>query len=293
MNTPIRSIAVIGATGMLGAPVTKILKQENFSVTAVVRDMQKAQRKLGAGFYLSKATLEDKNSLRTAFADVDYVYLSLSTTPGEKNSEFKTEIDGLQNVIDAAISARVKRIGMLSSLVKNYDGFDWWMFDIKNQACRMLLDANIPATIFYPSNFFENLTQLQLKGNRILLAGDQTTKSWWISAGDYGRQVAESFRINSNHTGNREYSIQGPEPFSMEEAADEFIRHYSGKQLKTAKAPMWIFKLLKPFSADLDFRYHILTAINNYDETFQSEDTWKALGKPETTLAEWAEKQSL
>jgi uncharacterized protein YbjT (DUF2867 family) len=293
MNTPIRSIAVIGATGMLGAPVTKILKRENFSVTAVVRDMQKAQRKLGAGFYLSKATLEDKNSLRTAFADVDYVYLSLSTAPGEKNSSFKTEIDGLQNVIEAAISARVKRIGMLSSLVKNYDGFDWWMFDIKNQACQMLLDADIPATIFYPSNFFENLTELQLKRNRVLLAGDQSTKSWWISAGDYGRQVAESFRINSDHTGNREYSIQGPEPFSMEEAADEFIRNYSGKQLKKVKAPMWIFKLLKPFSADMDFQYHILTAINNYDETFQSEETWKTLGKPETTLAEWAEEQSI
>ena len=28
MNTPIRSIAVIGATGMLGAPVTKVLKAE-------------------------------------------------------------------------------------------------------------------------------------------------------------------------------------------------------------------------------------------------------------------------
>lgn len=292
MNTPIRSIAVIGATGMLGAPVTKVLKQENFSVTAVVRDMQKAQRKLGAGFYLSKATLEDKHSLRTAFADADYVYLSLSTAPDEKNSEFKTEIDGLQNVIDAAISARVKRIGMLSSLVKNYNGFDWWVFDIKRQACQILLDADIPATIYYPSNFFENLTELQLKGNRVLLAGEQKTQSWWISAADYGQQVAKSFRVDSDHTNNREYIIQGPHPFNMEEAADEFIQHYTGKQLKKAKAPMWIFKLAKPFSAEMDFQYHILTAINHYDETFEAEETWNTLGKPETTLAQWAEKQS-
>jgi len=292
MNTPIKSIAVVGATGMLGAPVTKVLKQENYSVTAVVRDMQKAQRRLGAGFYLSKATLDDKNSLRSAFADVDYVYLSLSTAPGEKTSAFKTEIDGLQNVIDAAISARVKRIGMLSSLVKNYDGFDWWMFDIKNQACQMLLDADIPATIFYPSNFFENLSELQLKGNRIMIGGEQETQSWWISAEDYGRQVAESFRVDSNHNNNQEYTIQGPEPFSMQEAADEFIRHYSGKQLKKTTVPMWIFKLLKPFSAELDFQYHILTAINHFDEQFQSEETWKILGKPDTTLAEWTEKQS-
>lgn len=291
MNTPIRSIAIVGATGMLGAPVTKILKQENYSVTAVVRDMQKAQRKLGAGFYLSKATLEDKNSLRTAFTDVDYVYLSLSTAHNEKEKAFKTEIDGLRNVIDAAKSARVKRIGMLSSLVKNYDGFKWWVFDIKKEACQILLDADIPATIFYPSNFYENLTDLQLKENRVMLAGKQKTQSWWISASDYGRQVAESFRADAGHTENREYTVQGPEPFSMEEAADTFIQHYSGKQLKKMMAPMWTFKLLKPFSESFDFQYHILSAINHYDEKFQSETTWNVLGKPETTLAEWAEKQ--
>ncbi|WP_340105168.1 SDR family oxidoreductase [Rhodohalobacter sp. 8-1] len=291
MNTTIRSIAVVGATGMLGAPVTKILKQEGFSVTAVVRDMQKAQRKLGAGFYLSKGNLKDKNSLRTAFTDVDYVYLSLSTAPDEKNKRFKTEIDGLKNVIEAAKSARVKRIGMLSSLVKDYDGFDWWVFDIKREACKILLDADIPATIFYPSSFFENLTNLQLKGKRVVMAGEQTTKSWWIAANDYGKQVAESFRVNKNHNENREYPVQGPEPYSMEEAIDQFIKHYPGKTLKKSKAPMWVFSLLKPFSASIDFQYHILSAINQYDEQFQSEHTWETLGKPETHLAAWTKNQ--
>lgn len=55
---------------------------------------------------------------------------------------------------------------------------------------------------------------------------------------------------------------------------------------------MWTFKLLKPFSKKPDFQYHIITAINHYDKHFQSEETWKALGKPETTLEEWAEKQA-
>ena len=292
MNKPIRSIAVVGATGMLGAPVTKVLKQSGYSVTAVVRNMQKAQQKLGAGFYLSKGDLKDTRSLRTAFTDVDFVYLSLSTAPDEKNRDFKTEIDGLKNVIEAAKSAGVKRIGLLSSLVKDYDGIDWWVFDIKRESCEILLEADIPATIFYPSSFYENLTELQLKGSRIVLAGEQTTKSWWIGAEDYGRQVAEAFRLDGESDENREYPVQGPEPFSADEAADEFIRHYDKRQLKKARAPMWIFKLAKSFSSTIDFQYHILKAINEYDEQFQSEETWNELGKPQTTLAEWASKQS-
>lgn len=290
MNT-IQTIAVVGATGMLGAPVTKVLKNQGFSVTAVVRDMQKAQRKLGAGTYLFKGNLRDRASLRTAFVDVDFIYLSLSTKPEEKKSDFKTEIDGLKNVIEAAKSARIKRIGFLSSLVKDYKATNWWVFDVKNEACRILKEADIPATIFYPSSFYENLSYYQLKGNRVLLAGDQVTESWWIGAWDYGMQVANAFRIDCDHMENCEYSIQGPEPFNMEAAVDEFIRHHPNPKLKKSKAPLSVFRLLKSFSATIDFQYHILNAINHYDERFQSDETWETLGKPEQRLAEWAAEQ--
>jgi len=290
MNT-IQTVAVVGATGMLGAPVTKVLKKEGFSVTAVVRDLQKAQRKIGAGTHLFKGDLRDRGSLRTAFTDIDYVYLSLSTTPDENNSSFKTEIDGLQNAIEAAKSARVKRIGFLSSLVKDFSESDWWVFDIKNEACRILKEADIPVTIFYPSSFYENLVHLQMKGNRVMLAGEQKTKSWWISASDYGKQVANAFRADREKMEDFEYSVQGLEPYNMEEAADVFIEHHPNPKLKKSKAPLGLFKLIKPLSSTIDFQYNILYAINHYDEKFQSEDTWKKLGKPEETLAQWAAEQ--
>lgn len=282
----IRSIAVVGATGMLGSYTTNVLANEGYSVTAVVRDMQKAQNKLNYRVHLVKGDLQNQSSLRTAFQDVNYVYLNLSTGPSEENADFKSEIDGLKNVIKAAKGAKVKRIGFLSSLVKDYDGIDWWVFDIKREAVRILREADIPVTIFYPSNFFENLTDLQMSGNSILLAGRQETKSWWIGTEDYAKQVAAAFR--QEHNEDREYPVQGPELLSMDEAADIFISKYTGKKMKKRRAPIWLFKLLKPFSKKIDFQYNILTAINHYDEQFQSEKTWEDLGKPQQTLAEWA-----
>lgn len=285
----IRTIAVIGATGMLGRHVTHQLKKEGFAVTAVVRDMQKAQRKLHPEISLHQADLKKTGSLQTAFRDVDYVYLSLSTGPHEKKADFKTEIDGVQNVIEAAKRTGIKRIGFLSSLVKDYAEMDWWVFDIKREAVRLLLESEIPATIFYPSNFFENITELQMSGKRIFLAGNQVTKSWWIGTRDYGRQVAAAFR--QDHQENREYTIQGPEPFNFEEAADEFIRYYPKKKLKKLKVPVWPLKLMGSISASANFQYNIIHAINHYDEQFASEKTWEELGKPRQKLRGFAEQQ--
>lgn len=284
----IRSIAVIGATGMLGKPVTKMLKKEGYSVTAVVRDISRAQTSLGSEFHFVKGDVNSADSLRSAFRDVDYVYISLSTHPKEKNADFKTELDGIKNIITAAKMANIKRIGFLSSLVKDYTGIDWWVFDIKREACKLLLESGIPVTVFYPSNFFENLSELQLKGSRVMLAGNQVTKSWWISAEDYGKQVAEAFR--HDHNENREYPVQGLEPMNMEEAADVFIKHYPDKTLKKLKAPMWAFKLIKPFSVEVNFQFNIINAINHYDESFKAESTWDELGKPELTLKEWTQR---
>lgn len=284
----IRSIAVIGATGMLGKPVTKTLKKEGYSVTAVVRDISRAKTTVGSEFHFMKGDVHSVESLRTAFRDVDYVYISLSTQAKEKNADFKTELDGIKNIITAAKKANIKRIGYLSSLVKDYTGFDWWVFDIKREACKLLLESGIPATIFYPSNFFENLSELQHKGSRVMLAGNQVTKSWCISAEDYGKQVAETFR--HDHAENREYPIQGLEPMNMEEAAEVFIKHYPYRSLKKMKAPMWIFKLIKPFSAGVDFQFNIISAINHYDESFKADTTWNELGKPSWTLKEWTKQ---
>lgn len=284
----IRSIAVIGATGMLGKPVTKTLKKEGYSVTAVVRDIIRAQTTVGSEFHFMKGDVHSVESLRTAFRDVDYVYISLSTQANEKNADFKTELDGIKNIITAAKKANIKRIGYLSSLVKDYTGFDWWLFDIKREACKLLLESGIPATIFYPSNFFENLSELQHKGSRVMLAGNQVTKSWWISAEDYGKQVAEAFR--HDHNENREYPVQGLEPMNMEEAADVYIKNYPNGSLKKMKAPMWVFKLIKPLSAEVDFQFHIISAINHYDESFKADNTWAELGKPELTLKEWTRR---
>jgi uncharacterized protein YbjT (DUF2867 family) len=282
----INSIAVIGATGMLGKPVTEELAKAGFTIRTIARSVDKARQILPSEIEVVEGNVKEIASLQKGFEGMDSVYISLSSYPNERNAKFKTEFNGINNIRKAAEAKGIKRIGYLSSLVQNYEGIDWWVFKIKRLACDILNESAIPTTIFYPSSFYENLSQLQLKGNRIMLAGNQKTQSWWIGAHDYGKQVARSFQVLDDE--NREYSIQGPKPYNFDEAAEVFINHYQPKDLKTLKAPLGIFKYLGWFSNEMDFQYHILYAINHYDEQFQSEQTWHELGKPETTLVAFA-----
>ena len=58
-----KKITVIGATGMIGIPVTKELIKAGFEVTALVRDEKKAKKIFPQGVTFVKGDIEDKNSI--------------------------------------------------------------------------------------------------------------------------------------------------------------------------------------------------------------------------------------
>src|SRR5688572_17299873 len=137
----IKNILVIGATGMLGKPVTKELVNAGFNVSALVRNPEKAKKELPANVKLIKGDISSEKDLVNAMQGQDAVYLSLSIKQTEKRSAFHSEELGMQNVIKAAKQQNIKRIGYLSSLVMFYqgmNGFNWWVFDIKHKAVEMI-----------------------------------------------------------------------------------------------------------------------------------------------------------
>lgn len=75
---PIRKIAVIGATGRLGAPVTAELAK-NFEVQAIVRSPEKARKMLPTNIRIIEGNLKDVAEMRAAFDSVDAIYLNLAT----------------------------------------------------------------------------------------------------------------------------------------------------------------------------------------------------------------------
>ena len=279
-----KKIAVIGATGMLGSPVTVALIDAGFEVTALSRKPDEAKRVLPVAAKIVHADVRDEASLRRGLAGQDGLYLNLSVAPNERRGDFHTEQQGLDHILAAARAANIRRVGYLSALVHDSPS-RWWVLEIWRNAVARIKASGIPYTIFYPSNFMETLPQRHMMGRTFVMTGWSRNRNWWIAGADFGRQVAQSFAIPE--AANREYVVQGPEPMTYNEAARRFARAVSTRTQRLT-LPLLFIHVAGVASPPMRFNGRIMRTVLRYPETFKATDTWRELGKPAITIEEFA-----
>ena len=287
----IKNIGFIGATGLLGLPVAHALADAGLNVSALVRDPTVAQSKKLPNIRLVPGDMKSSADIKKLLTGQDAVYLNLSIKQNEKQSEWHTEREGLTHLLAVARDVGIKRIFYLSALVIRYAGmndFSWWVFDVKHDALKAIRGSTIPYTIFYASTFMEAITSQYKQGKKLLLAGESKFPQYFIASEDYARQVVKAVQMNPAE--NKEYVVQGPEPFTTDAAVAEFARNYTKDTLTISKAPLSLIKFLGLFSQRLDYGFHIIEALNNYPEKFEATQTWEDLGKPTVTLSEFARR---
>jgi uncharacterized protein YbjT (DUF2867 family) len=284
-----KKIAIIGATGLLGRPVAIALTNAGHEVTALVRDPGPARKSFPQNIRIFPGDMRSDSDLRKLLVGHDKLYLNLSVKQTEKEKEWHSESDGIKALLPIAKEAGIKRIYYLSSLVQRYQGmnnFDWWVFRIKMDAIKMIRTSGIPSTIFYPSTFMEAITTQYMQGKRLLIAGKSKHKQHFIAANDYTQQVVAA--VESIASADKDYVVQGPEAWLTNEALDIFKENYKRARLSIATAPASMISLMGRFSQKFDYGAHVIEALNNYPEKFEADLTWKELGKPITTLKDFA-----
>src|SRR4051794_6024733 len=104
-----KKIAIIGATGMLGKPVTREIYKAGFDVTLLARDITKT-RKIFPTANIIQADVLDKDSLVKAFTGQDEIYINLQSPVNAKPSHKLPEREGIDNIVSAAKSAGIQRL---------------------------------------------------------------------------------------------------------------------------------------------------------------------------------------
>ena len=273
---------VIGATGMLGIPVTVALLEAGFEVTALVRKPDEARRVLPAATRIAAADARDETSLRRGLHGQDALYLNLSVAPTERRGDFHTEQQGLEHILAAARSAGIRRIGYLSAMIHDSPS-RWWVLEVWRNAIARIKGSGIPYTIFYPTNFMETLPQRHMLGGTFVMTGCSRNRSYWIAGRDFGRQVARSFAIPE--AANREYVVQGPEPMTYNEAARRYVGAAAIPRLLTL--PLFFIDIAGIVSPSMRFNGRMMRTVLRYPERFKAQDTWRDLGRPATTIEEF------
>jgi uncharacterized protein YbjT (DUF2867 family) len=149
----------------------------------------------------------------------------------------------------------------------------WWVLDVWRSAIARIKGSGIPYTIFYLTNFMEALPQRHMLGSVFMMTGWSRNPNYWIAGRDFGRQVARSFAL-PEEAANCEYAMQEPEVMTYNEAAQRYARASGTPRLT-----------LPLFFIDIAGMRTVL----RYPETFQARGTWCDLGKPSTTIEEFAQ----
>ncbi len=286
-----KKVTVIGATGMIGIPVTQQLIKAGFEVTALVRNPSKAAEIFPSGVRFVKGDLNDVDTITKSLEHADAVYVNISTRPQDKEGQFNPETEGLNNILRAAKASSVQQIVYLSSLLaRNYTG-NWWVFKAKKSSIERVKQSGIPYTILYPSNFMENYTSEGMKrGKKITVIKSKfNNKAYWISGEDFGQVVAAS--LQQPRAINREFTVQGPEALTMLEAANSFIQGYQKEVLSVGFFPLGMMKFLGNFIGPLKFVGNLMTVMLSNKETFESTNTNEELHHSTITIHEFAAKQ--
>ncbi len=283
-----KRIGIIGATGMIGKPVTNAFIEAGYDVKLFVRNIEKARQYFSNSVQYQQGDLRDPLAVKRFISGLEYLYLNLSVAQHSEKDDFQPERDGMDNIIAALKDSQVRRIGYLSSLAHWYEGqngFHWWVFELKRAALHKIRSSGVPHSIFYPSTFMENFDKgAYRQGNIIALSGESRFKMFLIAGKDYGRQVVKSFETEN---GYQEFVVQGQEGFTADEAAALFKQFSGNKKLKIVKAPFGFLKLAALFSNKFQYGAKMIEALNNYPEKFEAEETWNILGKPQTIFKDY------
>jgi uncharacterized protein YbjT (DUF2867 family) len=279
----LHKILIIGATGMLGKPITEQCIKDGFEVTVFSTNKERASKMFPTATIL-EGNLKNLDSVRNALKGQDIVYMNLGIPTNAKQNEWNPEKDGVKTVVEEAKKAGIKRIGYLSPKIAGYG--DWWVMQDKRKAVETIKSSGIPYFIFTASSFMDNFNSTQKDGNKINVIGKSNVKMFYIAASDYAKQVSRAFSLEKEPSNT--FNIQGSESYRINEAAEVFVKNHSKEKLKVAKAPMGLLKFIGLFNPTLSYVTKLMEALNNHPEKFDAQETWDKLGKPTIRLEQFA-----
>ena len=233
-------ILVVGATGLVGTEICRLIMGNGRSVRAFVRSTsasEKVERLRQMGADIAVGDLKDKASLDAACAGVNAVITTANTMHGRMEGDSFDAVDrqGQIDLIDAAKNAGVKHFGFVSAPPMNA-GLP--LMDAKDAVEGHLKSAGMNYTVLKPSCFMEiwlsPMLGFDAANAAARICGTGENKLSWISYKDVAKFAVES--LENPNARNAVIELGGPEPLSPLEVVSKFEKA-TGKDFQVQNVP--------------------------------------------------------
>jgi uncharacterized protein YbjT (DUF2867 family) len=274
-----KTILVIGGTGTLGQPVSRMLQDADFGVRVMTRDIQKARKLFDKSFELFDGNPTHADCLKEAMDGCQGVHISL---PGEVEQQVADTV--------AKLAGRhgLERISYISGATVAEQNRWFSMVDRKFLAEKAVRESGIPYTIFCPTWVMEILPMFVNQG-RAAIFGRQPIPYHWVAAKDIARMVSTAYGLEE--AANKRFWIHGPQAIRMQEALSRYCAVFHPEITKVSSMPFWLVKLLAAFTGSRELRgaAEMMAYFEKVGEMGDPSEANSLLGTPMITLDTWLE----
>jgi len=270
-----KTILILGATGMLGQPVARSLKESGYHVRILARHAEKTRQMLGDGFEIIAGNATDRNDLRAALAGCVGVHISLSP---------ESELEVVQHIATLAPESSLERITYVSATTAAEENRWFEMIDVKLRAEEVVRNSGLSYTIFCPTWVMETLPNFVHGQRAIAVTGKQPIPLHFFAAKDFGRMVAEAYGIEET-VGKRLY-IHGPEAIPLREAIEQFVATCHPEIKRVTALPVWLARVMMRREG-LKFVSRLIGYFDQVGERGDPSEANALLGAPSITLDAW------
>lgn len=282
-------ILVVGATGMLGKPVARRLREAGHRVRLLVRHTTRARAMLGPGFDYVEGSVTDRAAVERAVTGVDGVHISLGV-------EDPAQLEAVEHEGTAAIAAAAARHGvgrisyLTGSLVRVDYGPKIAEHRAKLAAEEAIVASGVSYTFFRPTYFTDTLPRHR-QGPVLVALGRQSQLLHPVTADDFARQVVRAFTTSGAES--RDFFVHGPEALTLQQALHIYRRivvPYRPVVMIPLPAMSVIDRLFMGGKLGPNLQImHLLASVGEHGDPTPANEL---LGAPTTTVEAWCHQQN-
>ncbi|WP_437308672.1 SDR family oxidoreductase [Sorangium sp. So ce388] len=227
-----RTVLVLGGTGLTGRRLVQVLLQEGFLVRCAVRNLDAARARLPAAVELVRGDIADRASIEEAVRGCEAVFNCVHTLSPQKGAApgetfVDTELRGLENVVAACRIHGVRRVLYVTFLGITPDTRSIWARG-RWKAEQMLLGSGLDVTILRPGQivgrggFGFDTTLANARRRVALILGSGRSRMQNIALDDLVHYLVRS--LDEPRTFGRAFDVGGDEAFTTDEMVDVAAR---------------------------------------------------------------------